>query len=106
MKSIYLASFFLRGAVSALAADCVGSFDKITANTWVSGAQPGWNLGNTLDAIPTEGSWGNTADFSTFDDIKRSGFKSVRIPGMLLSRVASDKECQVVCMDRPIVNSD
>ncbi|KAG8919162.1 hypothetical protein FRC02_001853 [Tulasnella sp. 418] len=42
---------------------------------------PGWNLGNTLDAIPTEGSWGNSGlTAQTFDDIKAAGFKSVRIP--------------------------
>ncbi|KAG8940363.1 hypothetical protein FRC03_005569 [Tulasnella sp. 419] len=42
---------------------------------------PGWNLGNTLDAVPTEGSWNNPpVQAQTFDDIKATGFKSVRIP--------------------------
>ncbi|KAG8918052.1 hypothetical protein FRC02_002681 [Tulasnella sp. 418] len=42
---------------------------------------PGWNLGNTLDAIPNEDSWGNGGlTAQTFDDIKAAGFKSVRIP--------------------------
>ncbi|MGE6631439.1 cellulase family glycosylhydrolase [Bacillus sp. NPDC077027] len=42
---------------------------------------PGWNLGNTLDAVPTEGSWNNPpVSERTFDDIKAAGFKSVRIP--------------------------
>jgi endoglucanase len=42
---------------------------------------PGWNLGNTLDAIETEGSWNNPpVDPSTFDDVKAAGFKGVRLP--------------------------
>ncbi|KKB75567.1 MULTISPECIES: cellulase family glycosylhydrolase [Bacillus] len=42
---------------------------------------PGWNLGNTLDAVPTEGSWNNPpVQEHTFDDIREAGFKSVRIP--------------------------
>ncbi|MDA7025825.1 cellulase family glycosylhydrolase [Bacillus sp. CLL-7-23] len=42
---------------------------------------PGWNLGNTLDANPTEGSWNNPpVREHTFDDIRDAGFKSVRIP--------------------------
>ncbi|KAF2007244.1 glycoside hydrolase family 5 protein [Amniculicola lignicola CBS 123094] len=43
--------------------------------------QPGWNLGNTLDAVETEGSWNNPPVVaSTFDDIKAAGFKGVRLP--------------------------
>lgn len=47
----------------------------------VAAMQPGWNLGNTLDAIPDETSWGNpkvTKDL--FDAIRAQGFRSVRIP--------------------------
>jgi endoglucanase len=41
----------------------------------------GWNVGNTLDAIPDEGSWNNPpVTPAIFDDIKNAGFKSVRIP--------------------------
>ncbi|MGW1886085.1 cellulase family glycosylhydrolase [Streptomyces sp. NPDC001970] len=43
--------------------------------------QPSWNLGNTLDAIPDETSWGNplvTRDL--FKTIRAEGFRSVRIP--------------------------
>lgn len=46
----------------------------------VAAMVPGWNLGNTLEAIETEGSWGNTAQESTFDDLRAAGFQSVRIP--------------------------
>jgi endoglucanase len=44
-------------------------------------------LGNTLDATPDEGDWGNVAvQQSTFADIRAAGFNSVRIPGMLRNR--------------------
>ncbi|WP_405776828.1 cellulase family glycosylhydrolase [Streptomyces sp. NBC_01538] len=47
----------------------------------VAAMQPSWNLGNTLDAIPDETSWGNPpATKALFDAIKAQGFRSVRIP--------------------------
>ncbi|MFF3341302.1 cellulase family glycosylhydrolase [Streptomyces flavidovirens] len=47
----------------------------------VAAMQPSWNLGNTLDAIPNEGSWGNgQTTKATFDTIAAAGFRSVRIP--------------------------
>ncbi|MGW5664619.1 cellulase family glycosylhydrolase [Streptomyces sp. NPDC003758] len=47
----------------------------------VAAMQPSWNLGNTLDAIPDETSWGNPpATKALFDTIKSQGFRSVRIP--------------------------
>ncbi|MBD0693754.1 cellulase family glycosylhydrolase [Streptomyces sp. CBMA123] len=47
----------------------------------VARMQPSWNLGNTLDAIPDETSWGNPLTTkATFDGLKAQGFRSVRIP--------------------------
>lgn len=47
----------------------------------VAQMQPSWNLGNTLDAIPNEDSWGNgQTTKATFDTIAAAGFRSVRIP--------------------------
>ncbi|MEU6784927.1 cellulase family glycosylhydrolase [Nonomuraea angiospora] len=47
----------------------------------VAAMQPGWNLGNTLDAIPDETSWGNPrATKALFQSIRSQGFRSVRIP--------------------------
>ncbi|MDC2960181.1 cellulase family glycosylhydrolase [Streptomyces gilvifuscus] len=47
----------------------------------VAAMQPSWNLGNTLDAIPDETSWGNPpATKALFDTIKAQGFRSVRLP--------------------------
>lgn len=47
----------------------------------VARMQPGWNLGNTLDAIPNETSWGNPLTGKPLIDyIKAQGFRSIRIP--------------------------
>lgn len=64
-------------------ATCAGEFDAISASEFVAHLAPGWNLGNSLDAIPTENSWNNQpVAETTFDDVKNAGFNSVRIPGM------------------------
>lgn len=42
---------------------------------------PGLNVGNTLEAIPNETSWGNPPPNVTFfEAVRAAGFKSVRIP--------------------------
>src|SRR5579885_1180946 len=49
--------------------------------TYVQAMQPGWNLGNTLDAIPDETSWGNPLVTQAFiQQVAAQGFKSIRIP--------------------------
>ncbi|KAJ5957986.1 Immunoglobulin E-set [Penicillium vulpinum] len=66
---------------TASGAVCTGQFSAISAADFVSHLHPGWNLGNTLDAVPDEGSWNNLpAVASTFDTVKAAGFKSVRLP--------------------------
>lgn len=61
---------------------CPEAFSPISASAYVKAINPGWNLGNTLDASPDEGSWNNPPVVAaTFDDVKTAGFKSVRIPG-------------------------
>ncbi|KAB8264622.1 glycoside hydrolase superfamily [Aspergillus pseudonomiae] len=71
---------FLKGAW-ALGANCTGSFDAISASDFVAKINPGWNLGNSLDATPNEDSWNNPpVQESTFDYVKSAGFKSVRLP--------------------------
>lgn len=79
---------------------CTGTFTPVSASAFVNSMNPGWNLGNTLDAVQSEGDWNNpkvTAD--TFDgwcfptlpyhthtnciyvtDIKTAGYKGVRLP--------------------------
>lgn len=47
----------------------------------VAAMQPSWDLGNTLDAIPDETSWGNPlVTKALFDAVKAEGFRSVRVP--------------------------
>lgn len=42
---------------------------------------PGWNLGNTLEAMPDETGWGNPLATQTLmNAVKAAGFKTVRIP--------------------------
>ncbi|KAL0936772.1 glycoside hydrolase family 5 protein [Colletotrichum truncatum] len=68
-------------SASAAPTACSGTFTDISAVDYVKAMNPGWNLGNTLDAIPNEGSWNNPPVVEkTFDDVKAAGFKSVRIP--------------------------
>ncbi|EAU29993.1 conserved hypothetical protein [Aspergillus terreus NIH2624] len=65
----------------AWALACPGTFESISAADYVGKLKPGWNLGNTLDAVPDEGSWNNApVQASTFDVVKAAGFKSVRLP--------------------------
>src|SRR4051812_8211086 len=40
----------------------------------------GWNLGNTLEAIPNEGSWGPVATQNLINSVANAGFNTVRIP--------------------------
>jgi endoglucanase len=62
---------------------------------------PGWNLGNTLDALPDETSWGNPrASQELFDAVKAAGFKSVRIPVAWGSHTGSDDEIRSRWMER------
>ncbi|KAK6212431.1 hypothetical protein LQW54_005205 [Pestalotiopsis sp. IQ-011] len=68
-------------AATPRATTCTDVWTPITAADYIAAINPGWNLGNTLDAVPDEGSWNNPAVVqATFDDVKNAGFKSVRIP--------------------------
>ncbi|MEE1836297.1 cellulase family glycosylhydrolase [Streptomyces sp. SP17KL33] len=51
------------------------------ARSAVAAMQPGWNLGNTYDAIPDETSWGNPpVTRALFQKVRSQGFKSIRLP--------------------------
>ncbi|WBP84753.1 cellulase family glycosylhydrolase [Kitasatospora cathayae] len=65
-------------AEAAGAAEARAPHDAMAA---VAQMQPSWNLGNTLDAIPGETSWGNPLTTKAlFDRLRSEGFRSVRIP--------------------------
>ncbi|MEN3271236.1 glycoside hydrolase family 5 protein, partial [Pseudonocardia sp.] len=66
------------GQHSAPPASSHAPHDPISA---VAAMQPSWNLGNTMDAIPDETSWGNPlVTKALFDTLRANGFHSVRIP--------------------------
>ncbi|KAK1456202.1 endoglucanase B [Colletotrichum cuscutae] len=80
-SSSQLTSSVRSSSASAAPTACSGSFSDISGADYVKAMTPGWNLGNTLDAIPNEGSWNNPPVVEkTFDDVKAAGFKGVRIP--------------------------
>lgn len=63
--------------------NCSSTFKPVTAAAAFVALNPGWNLGNTLDTTPDEGSWNNPpVQPITFSQVKAKGFKSVRVPGM------------------------
>ncbi|KAF2090136.1 glycoside hydrolase family 5 protein [Saccharata proteae CBS 121410] len=67
--------------IDATTLSCSDSFSPISASEFAAALNPGWNLGNTLDAVKTEGDWNNAPVVaSTFDDVQAAGFKSVRLP--------------------------
>ncbi|MBO3101187.1 cellulase family glycosylhydrolase [Cellulomonas fengjieae] len=53
----------------------------VDAMATVAAMQPGWNLGNTLDAIPDETAWGNPLTTrELLRHIRSQGYNSIRIP--------------------------
>jgi endoglucanase len=47
----------------------------------VAAMQPGWNLGNTLDAIPDETAWGNPLTTQAMlHHVRSQGYNSIRLP--------------------------
>lgn len=81
LLTIYLAAAAYIVAVTAQAS-CRDKFKAITAVEFTSSMNPAWNTGNTLDAMPTETSWGQPLLVnSTFKNVKALGFKGVRLPG-------------------------
>ncbi|MER5180963.1 cellulase family glycosylhydrolase [Streptomyces sp. NPDC002896] len=81
-----LAAFALAIALLPLApvaahADTPPPSSSPAARSTVAAMQPGWNLGNTYDAIPDETSWGNPpVTQALLKKVKSQGFKSIRLP--------------------------
>ena len=75
-----------------------------SASDVVAKMQPGWNLGNTLDALGAdETAWGNPRVTEEFlREIEAQGFKSIRIPVTLgqYSGPAPDYTIDPVVLDR------
>ncbi|TID17047.1 putative extracellular protein [Venturia nashicola] len=71
----------LNSDLSAAKVQCPGTFKPISAANFVKAMTPGWNLGNTLDAVGGEGKWNNPPVVEkTFNDVKAAGFKGIRLP--------------------------
>lgn len=55
--------------------------ETLTVTNAVRRMSPGINVGNTLEAIPSETSWGNPVpNQQYFNSIRKAGFRSVRLP--------------------------
>ncbi|CAE6444872.1 unnamed protein product [Rhizoctonia solani] len=85
MRSLLTGIVALASGHAALAA-----FTSLTAKETFARMSPGWNLGNTLDALPTEGSWMAPVQNKTFSQIYADGFRSVRIPITFNDHFTSD----------------
>lgn len=69
------------GAAPDSGARTTGVMRELTSVEMSKQMSPGWNLGNTLEALPNETSWGNPrATQELMNAVKAAGFKSVRIP--------------------------
>ncbi|GHH29108.1 cellulase family glycosylhydrolase [Lentzea cavernae] len=68
----------------------------------VAAMQPGWNLGNTLDATGSdETSWGNPrVTEALLDNVKAQGFKSIRIPVTWGQHQAADHTIEAAYLSR------
>ncbi|GIO42717.1 cellulase family glycosylhydrolase [Paenibacillus apis] len=77
-----MAVSLLSSAVSAAAEELKAPDAKTSISAYVEAMQPGWNLGNTLDATgDDETSWGNPRVTKEFiQQIAAEGYRSIRIP--------------------------
>jgi endoglucanase len=58
-----------------------GPLGGLTPQQIVKAMSPGWNLGNTFDADPTETSWGNPETTQAMvQTVQAAGFNTMRIP--------------------------
>jgi endoglucanase len=80
-KSSALSPVFVGALLCALFSLAAPASAKTPMQEYVEAMQPGWNLGNTLDATPNETAWGNPLVTQEFiQQIKAQGFNSIRIP--------------------------
>lgn len=69
------------GAATAVRAASTGGMRNLTSVQLATLMSPGWNLGNSLEAIGGETAWGNPpASQALFNSVKAAGFKTVRLP--------------------------
>ncbi|CAE6446872.1 unnamed protein product [Rhizoctonia solani] len=77
-------------AALATVQNALAAFTPLSAKETFARMSPGWNLGNTLDALPIEGGWNNPpVQNVTFSQIYADGFRSVRIPLTFVNQFVS-----------------
>lgn len=86
-------------AAAAAAHAAPAAMRELTSLELAHEMSPGINLGNTLEAIPAETSWGNPPpDRKIMDAYKAAGFRSVRIPVAWSRYVDADDRIQPAWM--------
>jgi endoglucanase len=81
VKRVHRPGAFLAVLLCWLSALVAPASAKTPMQEYVEAMQPGWNLGNTLDATPNETAWGNPPTTQALiQQIAAQGFKSIRIP--------------------------
>lgn len=84
LHSVFVCStalFLLGSLLPATAAERDPGPGPLSAANLALALTPGWNLGNSLEAIGGETAWGNPpAGARLLQAVKRAGFRSVRIP--------------------------
>jgi len=79
-KNVALIDWQFEALADSIAPDSTG-MDTLTSVELSLQMVPGWNLGNTLEALPNETSWGNPLTTQRLlDSVKAAGFNSVRVP--------------------------
>lgn len=70
----------LEALADSIAPDTTG-MSTLTSVELARKMVPGWNLGNSLEALPNETSWGNPLTTQRLiDSVRAAGFNSIRIP--------------------------
>jgi aryl-phospho-beta-D-glucosidase BglC (GH1 family) len=69
------------GTTACLTATVPSSMRDLTSLQLSKQMSPAWNLGNSLDAVPAETSWGNPlVNQRLIDAVKAAGFRTLRLP--------------------------
>jgi len=76
------------------------SAEPLTAQNYLAKMSPGINLGNTLEAIPAQTSWGNPKPTQAhMDGVRKAGFRSIRIPAAWSQYADADHRIQKEWME-------
>jgi endoglucanase len=89
------------GTLPSVANPAPGPIREISSIELARQMSPGINLGNTMEALPTETSWGNPPTTQkVMDAYKAAGFKSVRIPVAWLAHADANDRIDPAWMAR------